>query len=375
MPLADQFKALIAEQLEADPVIVTPNARFVEDLCADSLDIVELTMTCEETFEIEIPDEEAEHLTTVAKAQAYLERRLEQESEVGALAITEREPRSFLQLWKYKQAAFEVELAEPLRHSASSQFGRVQIGDTLWIVAVNPDGVLFLVGRLLVGDVLDDPTAVERFGNDIYEADLHVESKPGAEELPCLVNLMDIAGKLRFESKGGNDRLHLVEGRVDARQLQVLRQLNAESVRLLEHEWHTTETPDAGTIQKALKRGAGFGSPERNRKVEKAAVDFVTRDYEKRGWDVQSVEAKRLGYDLLCTKGRNAEHVEVKGISGKESAFIITSGEVETARIDPHFILCVVASALSRPRLHSYTGAEFLAKFHLQTLAYRASLL
>ena len=72
MALEDEVKELVVEQLGVSPEEVTPEARFVEDLGADSLDTVELVMAFEEKFDIEIPDEDAEKITTVGDAIKYL---------------------------------------------------------------------------------------------------------------------------------------------------------------------------------------------------------------------------------------------------------------------------------------------------------------
>lgn len=69
----NRVKAIIAEQLGVKPEEVTPEASFVEDLGADSLDTVELVMALEEEFGIEIPDEDAEKMTTVGDAVKYIE--------------------------------------------------------------------------------------------------------------------------------------------------------------------------------------------------------------------------------------------------------------------------------------------------------------
>ncbi|MBE6357285.1 MAG: acyl carrier protein [Lentisphaerae bacterium] len=71
--IADKVKAIVVEQLGVAEDQVTPEAKFVEDLGADSLDQVELVMALEEAFDAEIPDEEAESLTTVGDAIAYIE--------------------------------------------------------------------------------------------------------------------------------------------------------------------------------------------------------------------------------------------------------------------------------------------------------------
>ena len=68
----DKVKEIIVEQLGVDEGEVTPNASFVDDLGADSLDIVELVMAFEEAFDIEIPDEDAEKIRTVKDATDYI---------------------------------------------------------------------------------------------------------------------------------------------------------------------------------------------------------------------------------------------------------------------------------------------------------------
>ena len=69
----DSVKKVIMEQLGVKEDQITENASFVDDLGADSLDTVELVMALEEEFDCEIPDEEAEKITTVAQANAYVE--------------------------------------------------------------------------------------------------------------------------------------------------------------------------------------------------------------------------------------------------------------------------------------------------------------
>jgi acyl carrier protein len=67
-----KVKEIIVEQLGVDPAEVTPNASFVNDLGADSLDTVELVMALEEKFNIQIPEEEAEKIQTVGQAIEYI---------------------------------------------------------------------------------------------------------------------------------------------------------------------------------------------------------------------------------------------------------------------------------------------------------------
>ena len=73
MALLDDVKAVVAEQLDCDPAEVKEDSKFIEDLGADSLDVVELVMALEEKFDIEIPDEDAEKILTVADAIKYIE--------------------------------------------------------------------------------------------------------------------------------------------------------------------------------------------------------------------------------------------------------------------------------------------------------------
>ena len=73
-PIDQRVKDIIVEQLGVKPEQVTPEAKFIEDLGADSLDTVELVMAFEENFGIEIPDEDAEKIATVKDAVDYIEK-------------------------------------------------------------------------------------------------------------------------------------------------------------------------------------------------------------------------------------------------------------------------------------------------------------
>jgi acyl carrier protein len=68
----ERVKEIICEQLGVEDGEVNPQAKFIEDLGADSLDTVELVMAFEEEFDLEIPDEEAEKITTVGDAIQYI---------------------------------------------------------------------------------------------------------------------------------------------------------------------------------------------------------------------------------------------------------------------------------------------------------------
>lgn len=73
MAVVEKVKSIIAEQLGVKQEEVNPEASFIDDLGADSLDTVELVMALEEEFGVEIPDEDAEKITTVGDAIKYIE--------------------------------------------------------------------------------------------------------------------------------------------------------------------------------------------------------------------------------------------------------------------------------------------------------------
>ena len=77
MSLEDRVKEIVIEQLGVTAEEVVPQASFIDDLGADSLDIVELVMAMEETFDVEIPDEDAEKMVTIGSAVSYLKEKLE----------------------------------------------------------------------------------------------------------------------------------------------------------------------------------------------------------------------------------------------------------------------------------------------------------
>ncbi len=73
MALFDDVKKIIAEELKVEESVVTPEAEFIKDLNADSLDVVELIMALEEKFGIEIPDEEASKIQKVGDVVSFIE--------------------------------------------------------------------------------------------------------------------------------------------------------------------------------------------------------------------------------------------------------------------------------------------------------------
>ena len=79
MAVAEKVKKMIVEQLGVNESEVVPEAKFIDDLGADSLDIVELVMALEDEYGIEIPDEDAEKIETVGDAIKYIEEHMKKE--------------------------------------------------------------------------------------------------------------------------------------------------------------------------------------------------------------------------------------------------------------------------------------------------------
>jgi acyl carrier protein len=77
MAVEDKIREIIVEQLGVSAEEVVPEASFIDDLGADSLDIVELVMAMEEEFDIEIPDDDAERIQTIGDAINYLKEKVE----------------------------------------------------------------------------------------------------------------------------------------------------------------------------------------------------------------------------------------------------------------------------------------------------------
>ncbi len=285
-------------------------------------------------------------------------------------------PKHFFQYWKPKQVDLNLEVDPTLRHTGSEQLYRVSKGDFILIVTVRPKGRLSLVGRMHVGKVTNQEEAGKRFGPNVYKASYHAIAKDGTEEPLREIDITDIATRLRFISTAKRDRLTVENGRIDGKQLQAMRELTPDSALLLESTWREQKMSNADSIEsfeQLIKSGAGFGNPETNRKIERAAVSYVTKWYEARGWKVVSVESEKRGYDLQCSKGTITEQVEVKGVQSSLPSFIITTNEVRQAHDNNQFILCIVTSALSdTPKLYRLRGEDFISEFALAPLAYRA---
>jgi hypothetical protein len=118
--------------------------------------------------------------------------------------------------------------------------------------------------------------------------------------------------------------------------------------------------------------GGGFGDHISNKEVELAAIKAVREYYRCRGWSVVSVEKDCLGYDLDCTKGKQLQHVEVKGIRGSLCSFIITPNELDASRGDPLFRLCAVTNTTDSPRFHWFSGERLSLEFRFEPASFYA---
>lgn len=118
-------------------------------------------------------------------------------------------------------------------------------------------------------------------------------------------------------------------------------------------------------------RGAGFGTPENNKRVESAAVKHMVRCLRRAGWSVRDVSRENRGYDLLCKRRGREVHVEVKGATGGEQQFMLTSHEKDIWSSDTRFVLAFVGNALSsRPIISQFRGPQSQADFEFRVVSY-----
>lgn len=292
---------------------------------------------------------------------------------------------NYLLYWKYfwDDIAEDPTALNELWHTKQDSFWyKVEPNDSLWVVVSG--GERFSdEWRLLQRIVVQ-----EKFTNFTYDRPYAIigdAAKSQRFEVSTQTDFTPLLQQLEFVS----GKKLIVSGRAIGNALQTIRPLSESDGLLLEEYSRNLDrhSSDAGFTGDSTQQfdesllpvknqfGAGFGNSETNRKVERAAVDAVTDWYESEGWTVESVEAEKCGYDLLCRKGSEENHVEVKGVQGKLVAFIITAAEVRQAQKDSNFMLCVVTSALTDvPRLNLYDSESFVSDFELSPLSYRAVL-
>ena len=153
----------------------------------------------------------------------------------------EEEPlqeRHFLQYWVPEQVAKDLATGRELEHGGSNQYDLrgVSVGDVVWIVTVRRTGQFILAGRIGVDQIVTHDEAVAMFpDNEVFDRRLHIVASRENAELMAEIEIDDIAEELRFDSD--QDRLTLVGGRVDAKQLQTMRRLTAGSASLIANKW------------------------------------------------------------------------------------------------------------------------------------------
>jgi hypothetical protein len=125
-------------------------------------------------------------------------------------------------------------------------------------------------------------------------------------------------------------------------------------------------------VPAALKKGAGFGSPESNKLVEAAAVKVFIEAYGD--WALTDRQKEKIGYDFEARKGRRVRHVEVKGAAGPLQQFPISVNEVACAKTDSLWRLFIVTSARTdAPIVTEVSGPDFLDDFERKVLSYMAT--
>jgi len=280
-------------------------------------------------------------------------------------------PTNFLQYWKTTPTSFDMQIGEPLVHCGSNLYRRrrVQPGDVLWIMTSKSPGEFSLMGRVEVNELITYDEAVTRFDDDVFEKEIHVVAKAGSEETIRDVEITDLLPKLTFDSETAPELL-----KPDGRALQIIRTLTPEAAMLVASRWYDDASLSVPELEAQITAGSCFGDPENNKRVERAAVKYVTDKYQQDGWVVVSVEGEKCGFDLRCRKDKVERHLEVKGRAGADQCFIVTSNELATAKNDPDFRICLVTLALhTDPLFFEYTGAELTSRFHLEEIAFRAT--
>ncbi|MCO1657122.1 DUF3883 domain-containing protein [Pseudonocardia humida] len=151
---------------------------------------------------------------------------------------------------------------------------------------------------------------------------------------------------------------------VRARQMSNPSWISAADLALLEPllpSWPEVGPPVAEVITVDPVEGAGVGDPATRRLVEEAAIRAVTEHYRGLGYEVQSVEHEKCGWDVTCIGPDGAvARVEVKGTAGARPSVLLTRNEHRSAVQDPGWVLAVVTRAATQPTVAIYDPAEVL---------------
>ena len=160
----------------------------------------------------------------------------------------------YMAYWKTDQVRVALEDAthgHMVDHAASEQFGKVQSGDTVWIVNIEKGTHRFLlVARIEVGNVVGQREANRvlkaRHGDhyDVYGATHHLLAIEGSEEAAREIPLDPVAAQLRFAAPQSRDRLTITEGQVDQQQVRAVRELMPDTIEIFEGLWRSASGRD-----------------------------------------------------------------------------------------------------------------------------------
>lgn len=147
----------------------------------------------------------------------------------------------FLLYWQDKSVAAHRESGYPLDVVSSRQLKRAKAGDCLWIATINPAGELILAGRLRIGEIVDYQTAIRRLNEtSLWDGGFFALPKEDETEYLRSINIKDVQLDLRFANSEA-DRFVLKSGKINAQQLQTMRELSQESADLLAQIWESME--------------------------------------------------------------------------------------------------------------------------------------
>ena len=116
-----------------------------------------------------------------------------------------------------------------------------------------------------------------------------------------------------------------------------------------------------------------FPDPERRKKVELAAIDYVVTHYECQGYSISDRQSDNCGYDLFAKKGKAVLKIEVKGSSLDEQRFFLSRNE-RAKSIDPQWRLAIVSNALDNPELSIYNTEEMKKVFDFEPLCWECRI-
>jgi hypothetical protein len=280
----------------------------------------------------------------------------------------------YLSYWKPGTALNELDAGGELCRSASNQYGKIEIGDSVFIVTVWPTGDLILLGRIKVSELLERSAARARYDSEnLWDANWYILAEKGTTMPVSEIDISGVAIRLRFRSN--LDRLSVSpDGAVKPQQLQTIRALTSDSSAILEERIAQFQSATSSIDKNLQGDGQGLGSPEMNKIVEMNAIEIATRYYQSLGWRVVSREADKCGFDLECSRESDLLRIEVKGTSSGAPGFIITYNEYTFLQESPDWRLALVTRALSsHPKLFVFDAEQIESMFLTTPIAFRMS--